>query len=64
MWYNDKLPLIQNIINQIEGNVLLLQRARVHVNDSDLAQQLVKINRYRSVANIHKSIEGSACTIS
>ena len=63
MWYSDKLPLIQYIINQMERNGLLLQRARLHVNDSDLPQQHVKLNLYRNVVNIHKSIEGSACAI-
>ena len=44
MWHSDKLPFIQNFINQMEGNGLVLQRARLHVNDSDLPQQLVKLN--------------------
>ena len=60
MWHSDKLPFIQNFINQMEGNGLVLQRARLHVNDSDLPQQLVKLNLSWNVANSHKSIEGSA----
>ena len=34
------------------------------MNDSDLRQQLAKLNLHRSVVNIHKSIEDSICTIS
>ena len=59
LYYSENLPAVRTIVNSWTSAGLLLSRAKDAIN----AEDLVKINQYRTLAANVEFLEGSACTI-
>ena len=63
LYYSENLPAVCTIVNNWTSVGLLVSRAKDTINVGDLVPDLVKINRYRTLAANVEFLEGSACTI-
>ena len=63
LYYNENFPAIRTIINNWTSASLLVSRAKDAINVEDLVPDLVKINRYRTLAAIIMFLERNASTM-
>ena len=63
LYYSENFPAVRIIVNNWTSAGLLVSRAKDAINVEDLVPDLVKINRYRTLAANVEFLEGSACTI-
>ena len=61
--YSENLPAVRTIVNNWTSAGLLVSRAEYAINVEGLVSDLVKINKYRTLAANVEFLEGSACTI-
>ena len=60
--YSKNLPAVRTIVNNRTGESLLVSRAREAINVNGLVPDLVRINRYRTLATNVELLEACDCT--
>ena len=63
LYYSENLPAVLPLSTTWTSAGLLVSKAKDAINVEDLVPDLVKINRYRTLAANVEFLEGSACTI-
>ena len=63
LYYSENLSAVRTIVNNWTSAGLLVSRAKDAINVDGLVSDLVKRNRYRTLAANVVFLEGSACTI-
>ena len=61
LYYSENLPAVRTIVNNWTSAGLLVSRAKDAIDVEDLVPNLVKINRYRTLAANVEFLEGSVC---